>query len=295
MSATVELTLGHAGAQAFSGPLDLLLAIVRRNGYPLDQLPLAEITRQFTTYLEQHRTQVERDDLELGAEFFETVSWLVLLKSRTLLPGQGEGREVSPAEELRRALVAHEQVRELQGFLGERLEQAGLDAGRSASAFDREQGSVPASNTDSMQAGHVAQPTAPTVQDALVSARRALAAARLHADAKAAADAGMTVEEVLAALKVRLSGLASGETLSTAAWFGEDAPAETQTALLLALLELARLGQLWVHQPAPRAPLWIQRPPETGKPEATAGKRHPRKTAKHPRSSQRKLLAGIPS
>jgi hypothetical protein len=48
-----SLSPGSLAAPRFSGPLDLLLEIVRRNGYPLDQLPLAEITRQFLVYLQQ--------------------------------------------------------------------------------------------------------------------------------------------------------------------------------------------------------------------------------------------------
>ena len=120
----IELEIS-GNAEPFAGPLDLLLAIVRRNGYPLDRLPLGEITRQFTAYLQQSNKHM----LELGSDFFETASWLVLLKSRALLPRPAEGTEGSPEEELRGALLAHERVREMGAFLGARLEEAGLGPG----------------------------------------------------------------------------------------------------------------------------------------------------------------------
>lgn len=92
------------GAEHY-GPLDLLLALVRRHGYPLNRLPLAAITRQFTAYLQQSKEQ----HLELGGEFFETASWLVLLKSRSLLP-QSPAEE-APGEELERVLLDHQTLR----------------------------------------------------------------------------------------------------------------------------------------------------------------------------------------
>ena len=61
---------------------DLLLALVRRNQYPLDALPVAEITRQYDAYLREAADA----DMELGGDFIETASWLVLLKSRAMLP-----------------------------------------------------------------------------------------------------------------------------------------------------------------------------------------------------------------
>ncbi len=234
-----------AGPPRFSGSMDLLLAIVRRNGYPLDRLPLGEITRQFTAYLQQSNEQM----LELGSDFFETASWLVLLKSRALLPRPGEGREVSPEEELRGALLAHERVQEMGAFLGERLEEAGLGPGMQSEAGPAIAGISP---TDTTQL-----PSAPTVHDALTSARRALEAARTHAQT---AEVGMTVDDALRVLAARLEALTSGGVFPTEDWLGERQLAETRTAFLLALLELARSGELWVFQSAPFAPVWGQRP-----------------------------------
>ena len=235
----IEVEIGGS-AEHYAGPLDLLLAIVRRNQYPLDRLPLGEITRQFTAYLQQSHQHM----LELGSDFLETASWLVLLKSRTLLPRPAEGRGVSPEKELRGALLAHERVQEMGAFLGARLEQAGIGPGMPYEAGHAGSGTS-ASDTTLL-------PRAPTVHDALTSARRALEAARTHAQT---AEAGMTVDDALGVLAARLTGLASGSVSPTEDWLGPLQSAASRSAFLLALLKLARLGELWVFQPAPFGPV----------------------------------------
>jgi segregation and condensation protein A len=238
-----SLSPGSLAAPRFSGPLDLLLEIVRRNGYPLDQLPLAEITRQFLVYLQQSHAQ----NLDLGSDFFDTASWLVLLKSRALLPQSSHSREVRPEEELRRALLDHERIEQWSGLLGERLEQTGLGSGsRIASGSAAEEGD----DADAV----TRQP--PTVQDLLASARRALAAAHSYPEP----DTAMTIDEALSTLTARLAALTPECASPTEDWLGIMQPAATRCALLLALLELARLGQVCVFQTGPFARVWIKRP-----------------------------------
>ena len=72
----------------FDGPFDLLIALIRRNEYEIDALPVVEITSQFLAYVKDAR----QIDAELGGEFVEVASWLVLLKSRSLL-GTPQERE----------------------------------------------------------------------------------------------------------------------------------------------------------------------------------------------------------
>ena len=66
----------------FSGPLDLLLYLVRRNEVDLVQLPIARITRQFFQFLEV----LEFLDLDMVGDFVVMASTLVELKSRQVLP-----------------------------------------------------------------------------------------------------------------------------------------------------------------------------------------------------------------
>ena len=82
----------------FEGPFDVLLGLIRRNQWSIDDLPVVEITGQFLAYIRE----AGELDPELAGEFVETASWLVLLKSRSLLPAE-DAAAPAPQEELRRA------------------------------------------------------------------------------------------------------------------------------------------------------------------------------------------------
>src|ERR1700689_3546 len=73
----LAVTLPH-----FDGPFDLLLDLIRKNEYPMENLPIAAITGQFLAFVQEAQSL----DVDLGGEFSETASWLVLLKSRSMLP-----------------------------------------------------------------------------------------------------------------------------------------------------------------------------------------------------------------
>jgi hypothetical protein len=68
----------------YDGPFDVLISLIRRNEWSIDDLPVLEITRQFLAHIKA----AEDMDAELGGEFVETASWLVLLKSRSMLPSE---------------------------------------------------------------------------------------------------------------------------------------------------------------------------------------------------------------
>lgn len=83
--------------EAFEGPLDLLLYLIRRQNLDILDIPIAEITRQYMEYVD-----VMKDfRLELAAEYLVMAAMLTEIKSRMLLP-----RPVSePEEEIGRAHV----------------------------------------------------------------------------------------------------------------------------------------------------------------------------------------------
>ncbi len=216
----------------FDGPIDLLLALVRRNQYPLDALPIAEITRQYLAYIKD----AKEADVELGGDFLETASWLVLLKSRALLP-QAAGVE-APSVELERALLDHETLKATAGLLRSRLDAAGLGPGNGLTASEA---GLPVPADERVRAQ-------PTVADALLAARRALAAARAHAAGARSLDESYPVAEILAQLDRRLEALEPGRGVSTREWFEELPAPEAQVTLLLALLELARLQRVLLGQ-----------------------------------------------
>jgi hypothetical protein len=84
----------------YDGPFDVLISLIRRNEWSIDDLPVLEITRQFLAHIQA--AEDEDMDPELGGEFVETASWLVLLKSRSMLPS--ERNEPLPKDELRQPI-----------------------------------------------------------------------------------------------------------------------------------------------------------------------------------------------
>ncbi len=101
---------------------------------------------------------------------------------------------------------------------------------------------------------------APTVYDVLLAARRALEQARAHAQGASVAAADLyPIEKLYLMLEERLSALETGRGVSTEPWFRALPDGETQAALLLALLELARLGRVLLAQWEPHGPVLLQR------------------------------------
>src|SRR5579864_3888356 len=100
--------------EAFEGPLDLLLYLIRRQNLDILDIPIAEITRQYMQYIELMKEM----QLELAAEYLVMAAMLAEIKSRMLLPRPPieEGEEADPRAEL---------VRRLQEY--ERYKQAGED------------------------------------------------------------------------------------------------------------------------------------------------------------------------
>ena len=78
--------------EAFEGPLDLLLYLIRRQNLDILDIPIAEITRQYTRYIELMQVL----QLELAGEYLLMAATLAEVKSRMLLPrssgGGGRGR-----------------------------------------------------------------------------------------------------------------------------------------------------------------------------------------------------------
>ena len=138
----------------YDGPFDVLISLIRRNEWSIDDLPVLEITRQFLAHIKA----AEDMDAELGGEFVETASWLVLLKSRSLLPG--EANEPLPKEELRRAVLDHATLAAATDLL-----RGGYDR----NVYPGRDGALPAGRKDSILPA--ALDDAPTVADVLARAR----------------------------------------------------------------------------------------------------------------------------
>ncbi len=111
--------------EAFEGPLDLLLYLIRKQNFNVLDIPMAEVTSQYMSYVEQIRNQ----NLELAAEYLLMAAMLIEIKSRMLLPVKKSdtGQEVEdPRAELVRRLLEYEQMKLAARKLDE-LPQLGRD------------------------------------------------------------------------------------------------------------------------------------------------------------------------
>jgi segregation and condensation protein A len=96
----------------FSGPLELLLYLIRKNELSIYDIPIVEICDQY----HEHIRTMEELDLEIAGDFLWMAAWLLQLKSKMLLPRK-ETEEPDPREELVERLLAYRRVKELASLL----------------------------------------------------------------------------------------------------------------------------------------------------------------------------------
>ena len=96
--------------EAFEGPLDLLLYLIRKQNFNILDIPMAGVTRQYLVYVDEIRGR----NLELAAEYLLMAAMLIEIKSRMLLPPRkvADGQEPEdPRAELVRRLLEYEQIK----------------------------------------------------------------------------------------------------------------------------------------------------------------------------------------
>jgi len=111
--------------EAFEGPLDLLLYLIRKQNFNILDIPMAGLTRQYLSYVDE----IRQTNLELAAEYLLMAAMLIEIKSRMLLPPKktADGEEAEdPRAELVRRLLEYEQTK-LQAASLSALPQAGRD------------------------------------------------------------------------------------------------------------------------------------------------------------------------
>ncbi len=116
--------------EAFEGPLDLLLYLIRKQNFNILDIPMAAVTRQYLAYVDEIRAS----NLELAAEYLLMAAMLIEIKSRMLLPPKkvADGEEAEdPRAELVRRLLEYEQMKLAAHRLAE-VPQYGRDFLRAA-------------------------------------------------------------------------------------------------------------------------------------------------------------------
>jgi len=223
--------------EAFEGPLDLLLYLIRKQHFNVLDIPMAPLTLQYLTYIDQIRAK----NLELAAEYLLMAALLIEIKSRMLLPVRkaDSGEDVEdPRAELVRRLLEYERIKLAAQRLDE-LPRIGRDFLRAAVVIEQslEKRFPEVSAIDLRDAwAHVVE--------------RARLIARHHINREE-----LSVREHMSSILKALQGKKFIE-------FGElfDAARGAAVAIVhfLALLELAREALIDITQAAPFAPIYIR-------------------------------------
>ncbi|MGQ0385307.1 MAG: segregation and condensation protein A [Gammaproteobacteria bacterium] len=224
--------------EAFEGPLDLLLYLIRRQNLDVLDIPIADITRQYMEYIQL----MQELDLELAGEYLLMAAMLAEIKSRMLLPRSGEAgqEEEDPRAEL---------VRRLQEY--ERFKQAAEDIDR-----------LPRLDRDVYQAGAelshrqvVRLLPDVALQEMLVAfkdvVQRAEMFAHLHVQRET-----LSVRQRMSDLLATLEGVGLVEFVRL---FRPEEGRMGVVVTLAALLELLREGLVEIVQAEPYQPLYARR------------------------------------
>jgi len=223
--------------EAFEGPLDLLLYLIRRQNLDILDIPIAEITRQYTQYIDLMREL----QLELAGEYLLMAATLAEVKSRMLLPRpRTEGSE----EEDPRA----ELVRRLQEY--ERFKQAAEDI-EELPRVDRD---VFPATAELVERRVVRMLPEVTLQEMLVALKDVMVRADMfahHHVAREPLSVRQRMSEVLDALKTQ--SFAEFTHL-----FRPDEGRMGVTVTFSAILELLREGLIEIVQAEPFAPIHVR-------------------------------------
>lgn len=220
--------------EQFSGPLDLLLALIREEEVEITDIPIARICEQFLA-------RIHRLELSDAAEYLEMAARLLRIKAQMLLPRlQDDESWEDPRAELVRRLLEYQQMREVVDVLEDRSEER-------RSRFAR--GWLPA------EPAPPSSPLALSLPELLSAVDRVLRVAvrpTLHDIVPRALD----VDGAMAAIRTLLSmrGLARWSDVVR-----DDAEPWQILSALLALLEMARRGELKLAQMRPFGAVEISR------------------------------------
>ena len=121
--------------EAFEGPLDLLLYLIRKQNFNVLDIPMAQVTLQYLSYVEQ----IRHHNLELAAEYLLMAAMLIEIKSRMLLPmkkADSDEEVDDPRAELVRRLLEYEKMKLAAQEL-DRIPQMGRDFFRAQGHVDR--------------------------------------------------------------------------------------------------------------------------------------------------------------
>ncbi|NYT75496.1 segregation/condensation protein A [Alcaligenaceae bacterium] len=227
--------------ETFEGPLDLLLYLIRKQNFNVLDIPMAEVTKQYLSYVQQ----IRKHNLELAGEYLLMAAMLIEIKSRMLLPVKKSDTDEEvddPRAELVRRLLEYEQMK-LAGQKLDALPQLGRDFHRThALANVTFEQTLPEVNADDLRAAW---------QDIM---RRA----RLNANHRITREQ-LSVRDHMSQILRQLNDVRFMEftDLFLDRIHEGDGPAIV-VVHFLAMLELARESLLEITQAEPYAPIYVR-------------------------------------
>ena len=250
----------------FSGPLDLLLYLVRKEEIEIYDLSLERLTAGFMEYLQEN---LARLDLDVAGDFVAVAANLILLKSRRLLPpeqrpGGADGEETEeedPRWELIRQLLEYKKFKDAAEHLQDR-EGARMELFARPEATAREDARATAEALSALEGGRNLGEV--SVLDLIAAFQRVLkklaarnAEAGMHSVTEETFTVADKIEELLTLIR------AEGVTSLRFEHLFAQARSRTEVVVtFLALLELVRLKRLRVAQTDPFAEIFIFRQTE---------------------------------
>ena len=215
---------------AYEGPLDLLLDLIRKQEMDIHNIPIARITGQYLEYLHH----LEKLDIDVSADFIYMAATLILIKSKMLLPADplaGPEEQIDPRAELVHRLIEHEQFKSAAQLLYQKQQiEAHVWSKPDRSLYEGEdvQGELAVSLVDLVR-----------VFQQVLERRKQVTKIELRHDT-------FTVEQMMQVLRGQLLGSEDG--IELVAFFEGCASRSAMICALLAVLELVRLHAIVLTQ-----------------------------------------------
>ncbi|HEY7985713.1 MAG TPA: ScpA family protein [Methylophilaceae bacterium] len=220
---------------AFEGPLDLLLYLIRKHNLDILDIRMADLTQQYMSYVDK----MQAAKLELAADYLLMSAMLIEIKSRMLLPKPAElEQEDDPRAELVRRLLEYEAIK-IGAQKIDALPQVGRELLVAQACFE-----------------HVVKVQLPVVEmeDLLVAWRSVLERAKNYKHHHISREQ-LSVREHMSLILRRLQ---QEGMLEFTQMFAVSEGVQKMVTYFLALLELAREGLVKMTQQAAYSPIYVQ-------------------------------------
>lgn len=223
--------------QAFTGPLDLLLYLIRRQNLDILDIPIAEVTKQYVAYIDMMTTM----RLELAGDYLVMSATLAQIKSSMLLPRPQDDadEEEDPRAELVRRLLEYEAFKNA----AEEIDQL--------PRMERDVFPIHATYDESLVK---AAPAPVEMRELLLAFCDVLERARLVKDYEVSAEP-ISVEKYMEFVLKRVQG--STDYISFNEFFGEPESRDIVVVTFLAILELVKEGLIVLVQHEQFAPIFV--------------------------------------